>query len=322
MDPDEPPGDPLMPPAAGRGDARPSNARPSNARPPDARPSGGRPSAEGAFGERPNPGAAAAGPEDGTGGSGAPAGRWARLAGGLRLAAGLLSVWPAGAPHADRATAGRAMLLAPLVGLLLGGAAAAVQFAAGLLLSPPLAAALAIGSLALLTRALHLDGLADLADGLGSGRPAAGALEIMKRSDIGPFGVVTLVFTLLIQVAAAAEAGPPALVAACVTGRLAVTWACTPGVPAARPGGLGALVTGTVRPGAAGVATASALAGAVLLGLAAGGPLRFPLAVAGGLAAAWALRGHAVRRLGGVTGDVLGALVEAATAAALLVCAA
>ena len=63
-----------------------------------------------------------------------------------------------------------------------------------------------MAALALLTRGLHLDGLADLADGLGSGQPAATALDIMRRSDIGPFGTVTLVLVLLTQVAALAHA--------------------------------------------------------------------------------------------------------------------
>src|SRR5580698_4795532 len=69
-----------------------------------------------------------------------------------------------------------------------------------------LAAALAIGTGAVATRALHLDGLADFADGLGSAKPAGQALDIMRRSDIGPFGVVTLILTLLIQVSALARA--------------------------------------------------------------------------------------------------------------------
>ncbi|GGK88310.1 adenosylcobinamide-GDP ribazoletransferase [Sphaerisporangium melleum] len=244
------------------------------------------------------------------------------MADGLRLAAGMFTVWPAGLPRTDRVTAGWAMTLAPLIGLPLGLAGAAVMAVAGPLVSPLLAAALALGTLAVLTRGLHLDGLADLADGLGSGKPAEQALDIMKRSDIGPFGVMTLLFTVLLQAAAAAEAGPASLVVACVTGRLAVTWACVAGVPTARPEGLGAMVAGTVRPIAAITATAATAAAALLLGLPLGHPLIFPMAVGAGLCAAWALRAHATRRLGGITGDVLGALVETATAAALIVCAA
>ncbi|SDR07663.1 cobalamin-5'-phosphate synthase [Thermostaphylospora chromogena] len=243
---------------------------------------------------------------------------------GLRLAVSLLSVVPAHPRRVDRRTAGLAMILAPVVGAGLGLAAAAVMAGTRWLgEAGPLPAVLAVAALALLTRGLHLDGLADLADGLGSGKPASGALEVMRRSDIGPFGVVTLVFTVLVQVAALTSAGTPlALVTACATGRLALTWACREGVPAARPDGLGATVAGTVRRGAALAVTALVLVAAALGGLAEPRLAAvLPAAVLAGLAAAWGVRRHAVRRLGGVTGDVLGALVEISVTAALLVCA-
>ncbi|MFG1960819.1 adenosylcobinamide-GDP ribazoletransferase [Nonomuraea sp. NPDC049028] len=271
---------------------------------------------------------------------------------GVRFAIGTLSVFPVRVTRVDRQVAGRAMVLAPAIGLVLGAVACLPLLLPG---PPLLGAALAVGLLAVLTRGLHLDGLADLADGLGSGKPAPQALDIMKKSDIGPFGVITLVLTLLIQVTALSGLapttqttalsglgsaslattlsgleppaltglGPPALVIACVTGRLALTWACRSAVPAARPDGLGALVAGTVRPGAARAATALALAAAAGLGLVAGQGMVYvlPLGVAAGLAAALLLLRHARRRLGGVTGDVLGALVETATATTLTVCA-
>ena len=234
-----------------------------------------------------------------------------------------------------RAAAGAAMAWAPVVGLLLGVIASAVLFLADhpLGAGPLTASGLAVGSLALLTRGLHLDGLADLADGLASGKPAPAALDIMRRSDIGPLGVVTLVLTLLLQVAALSQAesaghgrGPAALVAAVVTGRLALTWACRRGVPAARPDGLGALVAGSVRPVVPATATAATLAAAaaaVATSAVAGGRLGWtlPLAVAAGLAAAFAVQRHAVRRLGGITGDVLGALTEIATTVTLVLAA-
>ncbi|GIH81160.1 adenosylcobinamide-GDP ribazoletransferase [Planobispora longispora] len=343
-------------------------------------------------------------PPENTGNTEEPDGppRPSTVADGFRLAVGTLSVFPVRPGVVDRRAGGRAMVLAPLVGAVLGGVAAAVLTAAlWLEVSPLLSSVLAVGTLALLTRALHLDGLADLADGLGSGRPAERALDIMKRSDIGPFGVVTLLLTLLAQVAALTEAasagyGPPALAAACVAGRLALTWACREGVPTARPGGLGATVAGTVRRGPALAVTALSLAGvaavtfvfclfapglfsssagafehlstasspaepgvfyegsyAPLLGVEMSetyggmleapptfteGVLRLPpgpfisfpalpavvaaclLAMVAGLVAASALRRRAVRRLGGITGDVLGALVETAAAATLVVC--
>lgn len=243
---------------------------------------------------------------------------------GLRLAVTLLTIVPLGSERADRGTARSAMLLAPAVGLITGGAAALVLLAADLLnLGGLLAAVLAVAASAAATRALHLDGLADLADGLGSGRPAADALAIMKRSDIGPFGVVTLLLTLLVQVAALASAPHPAVAAvvAAVAGRLALPWACRAGVPSARPGGLGALVAGTVPVRAALTVTGVVLVAATAAGTAAGGlggAVHSAAAVLIGLAAALLLLRRAVRRLGGVTGDVLGALVEVAATAALV----
>ncbi|MFC4906809.1 adenosylcobinamide-GDP ribazoletransferase [Actinomadura gamaensis] len=243
---------------------------------------------------------------------------------GARLGVTLLSVVPLRAERVDREAARRAMMLAPAVGLVVGGGAAVTLLVAGGLgYGRLLGAALAVAVGAALTRALHLDGLADLADGLGSRKPAEAALEIMKKSDIGPFGVATLVLALLIQVAALSSAPAPwaaALVAA-VAGRLALPWACRAGVPSARPGGLGSLVAGSVPAGGVAAVTAAVLVAAGGLGFAADGPygaLRAAAAVVVALAAALATLRHAVRRLGGVTGDVLGALVEVATAAALL----
>jgi adenosylcobinamide-GDP ribazoletransferase len=270
-----------------------------------------------------------------------------RLGAGLRLSVTLLTVIPwreAGPPSSSRpgATApapgvvAAAMAWAPAVGLLLGVIAAAVLVAVDhpLGAGPLTGAALAVASLALLSRGLHLDGLADMADGLGSGKPAPAALDIMRRSDIGPLGTVTLILTLLIQVAAVSQAesaghgrGPAALITAVVTGRLALTWACRRGVSAARPDGLGALVAGSVRPAIPALTTlatlAVAVAAVVISATVIGEPLGWtlPLAVVAGLGAAFAVERHAVRRLGGITGDVLGALAEVATTVALVVAA-
>jgi adenosylcobinamide-GDP ribazoletransferase len=254
--------------------------------------------------------------------------RWS----GLRLSVTLLTVIPLRGPVTEpsRETAAAAMAWAPAVGLLLGGIAAAVLVVADhpLGAGPLTAAGLAVAALALLTRGLHLDGLADLADGLGSGQPAARTLDIMRRSDTGPFGIVTLVLTLVIQVGALAHAeaagggrGPAALIAAAVTGRLALTWACRRGVAAARPSGLGAMVAGTVRPAVAAGITLAVLAATVSVVRTGFTGFTLPLAVVAGLAAAFVLQWHAVRRLGGITGDVLGALIETAATVTLVVAA-
>lgn len=268
----------------------------------------------------------------------------------LRLALGTLTAFRVPAPRQlSRGIVRAAMLLAPLVGLVLGLLAAlvltAVRFVGGpqeavartaagapaVTAADLLAAVLAVVTLALATRALHLDGVADTADAFGSRRPAAEALAIAKRSDIGPFGVVTLVLVLLVDVAAltlaaTAHHGTSVLVVAVVAGRVGLLWACRTGVPAARPGGLGALVAGSVPTWAALAWTAVAAAGAWLAArldddTTASLQLTLPLAVVAASGAAFWLVSRATYRLGGVTGDVMGATVELATTTALVVAA-
>ncbi|MGK5522132.1 adenosylcobinamide-GDP ribazoletransferase [Micromonospora sp. URMC 107] len=241
-----------------------------------------------------------------------------RLADGARLALTTFTTLPVRAGRIDRSVAGTAMALAPAAGALLGVVLAGILLLPGALAPPLVAAAVTVGAGALLTRGLHLDGLADTVDALGSYRRGAAALEIMKKPDVGPFGVVALVVVLLVQTAALAQlagrswpAALAAVVAATAAGRLGVAVACRRGVPAARPEGLGALVAGTVGP----VALAVGAVAVALPALAAvpGRPWQGPLAVAVALAVAVGLLRHVVRRLGGVTGDVLGATVEVVT---------
>ncbi|MBR7832137.1 adenosylcobinamide-GDP ribazoletransferase [Actinospica durhamensis] len=249
---------------------------------------------------------------------------------GLRLAIGTLSILRVPIDEADRRTAGRAMACAPLVGLGLGLLAAAAGWAVrGYTGSTFLAAVAAVAALAALTRALHLDGLADVADALGSAKPKAAALEIMKRSDIGPFGVVTLVLVLGLQIGAinaayAHQRGGLAIIVAAVAGRLAIPAACTPRVPSARPDGLGAWVAGSVRTGVAAAIALCCVAGCAGLGLVRGTDAAWLSGAAclAGVACALILLRRCVTRFGGITGDVLGALTETATTAALLVLAA
>ncbi|MFI7392172.1 adenosylcobinamide-GDP ribazoletransferase [Streptomyces tendae] len=248
---------------------------------------------------------------------------------GLRFAFGTLTVLPVKVTRWDRPAARGGMLWAPLAGLTVGVLAAGTGLLLLALGAGPLLAAVATAAVpAVLTRGLHLDGLADTADGLGSGKPPEDALRIMKQSDIGPFGVLTLLFTLLAQVAALAQAydgswtrGALAAVVSATAARLALTTAARAGVPAARPEGLGAAVAGVVPAGAA----LAAAALVTLAGAAAGaylGPydaLRTALAVACAVAAAELLLRHCVRRFGGVTGDVFGGVAETAATTALVV---
>lgn len=262
---------------------------------------------------------------------------------GLRLSVGTLTVLPTTPPDkVDRRVGAWAMVLAPLVGAVLAlvgalllwllGASSVNQAPQvsgpggqgfGIRADPFLAAALVVGLLAVLTRAMHLDGLADTADGLGSGKPAAEALAIMRRGDVGPFGVVTLTITLLLQVLAlgvlvGAGLGAHGLFLALVVSRLALPLVCLRGTPPARLNGLGNVVAGAVAPGQAALSVALAVALLLLLSLVSPGwgewtgvlvSRALVVAIVGILAAVLMSR-WAVHRLGGVTGDVLGATVE------------
>ncbi|MFE2986015.1 adenosylcobinamide-GDP ribazoletransferase [Streptomyces sp. NPDC059262] len=249
---------------------------------------------------------------------------------GLRFAFGTLTVLPVKVTRWDREAARAGMLCAPVAGLVVGLAAGALGGILTLLGAGPLLAAVASVSVpAALTRGLHLDGLADTADGLGSGKPAEDALRIMKQSDIGPFGVITLVLALLAQVAALTELyadswarGALAAVVSALAARLALTLASRAGVPPARPEGLGAAVAGTVPVGGALLAAAVTVCAAGAAGAVTGpayGAARSAAAAVLACCAAELLLRHCVRRFGGVTGDVFGGVAETAATAALVV---
>jgi adenosylcobinamide-GDP ribazoletransferase len=243
----------------------------------------------------------------------------------LRLAVGTLTVLPAGAVAVDRATARGAMLLAPLAVLPLGLLTAALTGAGVALGWPALVLGLvAVAGLALATRALHLDGLADTVDGLGTGWDRERALEVMRRGDVGPMGAVALVLVIGVQAAAMgalATSGASALglgLLVC-TARAVLALVCRRGVPAARASGLGAAVAGSVPAAAAAVVWLLVAAALALLWTWLGGRWWAGLltAVAAAAAAVLLVR-WCVRRLGGVTGDVMGAAVEVALTVLLL----
>jgi adenosylcobinamide-GDP ribazoletransferase len=170
---------------------------------------------------------------------------------------------------------------------------------------------LVVAFLALATRGMHLDGLADTADGLGSYKGPERALEIMREGPVGPFGVVAIVLVLGAQAAAVHDW--QALVFAVATGRVAFTVCCHRAVPAARPEGLGALVAGS-QPTVVPVVWVVALA-AVSVTQGWRGPVA--IVVATGLVVL--LVHHTRKRFGGITGDVLGAASELATTTVLVI---
>jgi adenosylcobinamide-GDP ribazoletransferase len=244
---------------------------------------------------------------------------------GLRLAVSWLTVLPVGTPiGVDRDMARRALYWAPVVGAGLGLLAAALLTALHTLGAPALLAGLiVVATLAGCTRGIHLDGLADTADGLGCYGAPQRALEVMRDGSCGPFGVVALVLVLATQATAlgalAATGRLIPVVLSVVAGRAAFSWCARQGMPAARSTGLGALVAGS-QPVAVPMTW--------LLILLAGGlpavPGRLwqgPLAVAVAALAVVALCAHTRRRFGGVTGDVLGATSELTTTIVLAACA-
>ena len=245
---------------------------------------------------------------------------------------------------------------APLVGLVLGCLATAVGWAGARYGTPLIGAVLALAVLAALTRGLHLDGLADTADGLGPLRGRERALEVMRAGDVGPFGVVTLVLTLLLQAASLAQllsvdGGWLVLPVAAVAARIGMARTGLPGVAIAEGSTLGRAVAGTVsRRWLTGTAAVFAVAAAATAGSTTGsasdpvassgrtvavsqlgyavldpGPgngaqaaLGLLAAVGLGWVAAEALYRRARARLGGVNGDVMGAIGEVSTAGTLL----
>lgn len=257
--------------------------------------------------------------------TGPPAALLATVRDAFLLAAGTLTAVRVPPPrHVDRQVAGLAMLLAPLAVVPLAVAAGLVVAVADLVDLPPLATAyVVVLVLALGTRAFHWDGLADTADGLTASYSRERSLEVMRTGPVGPAGVVAVVLLAGLQAAGLTavvrhEHGWWAVALLVCASRAVLAVACVRGVPAARADGLGATHIGAVPVVGA---VAALVVGAVLAALAghavgstAAGLVGFVLAVA----AVVALLVRCTRRLGGITGDVLGASVEVALAVLLL----
>ncbi|HOF64784.1 MAG TPA: adenosylcobinamide-GDP ribazoletransferase, partial [Dermatophilaceae bacterium] len=155
-----------------------------------------------------------------------------------RLAVGTLTAWPTRPPSQITPRVARgAMLLAPLAIVPVALVAAVGHVVLRETTAPPLlVGALVVAALALETRGLHLDGLADTCDGLAASYDRTRALEVMRTGDVGPAGAAAIVLVLVIQAAALGDlltSEPGALVAglAVVTSRHTLAWACRRGMP-------------------------------------------------------------------------------------------
>jgi adenosylcobinamide-GDP ribazoletransferase len=237
---------------------------------------------------------------------------------GLRRAFGFLTIYPLRASDTwTPATLGSSMVYYPLVGTCIGLVLWGLAALLSVLFSPPIVSVLLLASALLLTGGLHLDGLADTVDGLSGSYTREDALRIFKDPHIGPMAVAGVVVVVLVKYACLSalsqEALRPALVLMTTLSRYAmVQMACFS--PYARPsGGLG-------EPFVRGIRLEHYL---LALGLALGSVLLFGglpglcIGVLVGLATL-GLQVYFRQRLGGITGDVLGATNELIEALVLL----
>jgi adenosylcobinamide-GDP ribazoletransferase len=247
-------------------------------------------------------------------------GRIGELAADLGLALSFLTIVPVRVAYRGPGQLARASVWFPLVGALVGGVAGAALIGAQHLFGRPVATVVALVVLVVVTGALHQDGLADTADGLGIRGDRERRLEVMRDSSVGVFGVLALLAWALLLVTALEPLSDRHVVVTLIAAGAAARWAAVlhaAVTPPARADGLGAGFEPT-RPT---LGLASMLAVAITLvacGLTAG-----VLAVAVTLVAALASVAFARTVVGGRTGDTLGATVavtELCVCLALLAC--
>jgi adenosylcobinamide-GDP ribazoletransferase len=233
---------------------------------------------------------------------------------GAAVAVSFLTVLPVRLGGPARGLSGAAGWF-PAVGALVGAVAGGVLVGTAPLVGSTVAAVLAVAALIVVTGALHQDGLADCADGLGVRGDRARRLAVMRDSAIGVFGALALLVWMLLLVAALAGLEPRDALLALIAAGAAGRWAALAHAalaPPARGDGLGAGFA--VGHGALAVGSASALAAALL----AAGPGHGLAAMAAAAVVALLVTAWSRSTLGGRTGDTLGATVALAEVAVCL----
>ncbi|CAN7223768.1 adenosylcobinamide-GDP ribazoletransferase [Bradyrhizobium sp. LjRoot220] len=240
----------------------------------------------------------------------------------LRIGASFTTILPFGSPKTmDDGALTRTSWSFPIAGLLVGLVGSTVYAIAQTLgLAPSPAAMLALASTVIVTGALHEDGLADTADGLGGGPTRERKLEIMRDSRIGTYGVCALLISLVLRWSALTAIATPRSIAIALLLAHAAARAGLPIfmalVPPARTDGLSA---GAGRPAGPNAAIALGLGAMVLVvGFGPGKAILAVILLAFiGLMTAWL----AIKQIGGQTGDILGTFEQLGETAILLMAA-
>jgi adenosylcobinamide-GDP ribazoletransferase len=206
--------------------------------------------------------------------------------------------------------------LSPLTGYIIGIFTAGAYFAAGLIDNGPIAAFASVAAWAFITGALHIDGLADTFDGFGCGKDREAALSVMKDPHIGTHGVVAIVFIILLKIFLIVPIEPGRAYAYLIVipalARMAAVWSAGT-CRCARADGLGAIVIKKIGVYNILLATILALAISSLII----GTMFFPLGIAS-IAAALLFNVISRKKIGGITGDTLGACIEISETAMLV----
>ena len=232
----------------------------------------------------------------------------------LRTAFGLMTTLPIRLPdNWSAGDSGRAAVWYPLVGLVIGTLAWLAWTGSMLIFPPWVAAVITLLVWVVLTGGLHLDGLADCCDGLLASTSLERRLEIMKDPHVGAFGVTGLILILLIKAAALASLTTASSFSIILAASLARFCILPAGLqPQARPSGMGADFASGFRKIFIAWGAVIPLALVLLTGL------RGIAAILAGLAALLLILWFARSRIGGMTGDVFGMIVEVVEAVVLL----
>ena len=226
----------------------------------------------------------------------------------LRLALSFLTIVPVRIDSAHESDVAASMAWFPLIGLLIGTALALEDRALAFLFNHAIRSALIVLSMAVITGAVHLDGLADTADAFGAGRDRIRALEILRDSRIGAFGALALFFALTLKVISLAGVSGRRRLAMLILAPILARWAMVAvsfKIDYLRSAGAGSSMLGSDR--GRNFVIASIIAILAMIPLFSRHVIK---AYGGAIIATFMLRWFYRRWLGGITGDLIGACGE------------